>query len=87
MTEDLNPFALAQQKLDEAAAILNLDDATHQMLRFGLLDVCAPGIGTACGGGGVSGYMTRERTLITPYHLFNSQVLGLNHSPLRGSQS
>ena len=66
MTEDLNPFALAQQKLDEAAAILNLDDATHQMLRFGLLDVCAPGIGTACGGGGVSGYMTRERTLITP---------------------
>ncbi|RLT50715.1 MAG: glutamate dehydrogenase, partial [Chloroflexi bacterium] len=34
MTEDLNPFALAQQKLDEAAAILNLDDATHQMLRW-----------------------------------------------------
>ncbi|GBL19184.1 glutamate dehydrogenase [Anaerolineaceae bacterium] len=34
MTDDLNPFALAQQKLDEAAAILNLDDATHQMLRW-----------------------------------------------------
>ena len=34
LTEDLNPFALAQQKLDEAAAILNLDDATHQMLRW-----------------------------------------------------
>lgn len=34
MIDDLNPFALAQQKLDEAAAILNLDDATHQMLRW-----------------------------------------------------
>ena len=54
MTEDLNPFALAQQKLDEAAAILNLDDATHQMLRFGSLDVCAQGVGDACVSGGVT---------------------------------
>ena len=33
-TENLNPFAAAQRQLDEAAAILKLDEATHQMLRW-----------------------------------------------------
>ncbi|MBI2346398.1 MAG: Glu/Leu/Phe/Val dehydrogenase [Deltaproteobacteria bacterium] len=32
-TENLNPFAMAQAQLDEAAAILGLDKATHAMLR------------------------------------------------------
>lgn len=32
--ENLNPFAIAQQQLDEAAKILKLDEATHQMLRW-----------------------------------------------------
>jgi len=31
---DLNPFAIAQRQLDEAAKILNLDPATHEMLRW-----------------------------------------------------
>ena len=31
---DLNPFAIAQRQLDEAAEILKLDDATHQALRW-----------------------------------------------------
>ncbi|MCS6845879.1 MAG: Glu/Leu/Phe/Val dehydrogenase [Caldilineales bacterium] len=31
---ELNPFAIAQQQLDEAAALLELDEATHQMLRW-----------------------------------------------------
>ncbi len=29
-----NPFAVAQQQIDAAAAILELDDATHQLLRY-----------------------------------------------------
>ncbi len=33
MPESLNPFSIAQQQLDEAASILGLDHATHQMLR------------------------------------------------------
>jgi glutamate dehydrogenase (NAD(P)+) len=33
MTENLNPFSIAQQQLDEAAGILGLDHATHQLLR------------------------------------------------------
>jgi glutamate dehydrogenase (NAD(P)+) len=33
LTENLNPFSIAQQQLDEAAAILGLDHATHQLLR------------------------------------------------------
>ena len=37
--EDLNPFRAAQRQLDEAAAILNLDDATHQMLRWPLREL------------------------------------------------
>ncbi len=31
---DLNPFAIAQRQLDEAAKILKLDKATHQALRW-----------------------------------------------------
>lgn len=31
---ELNPFAIAQQQLDEAADILELDAATHEMLRW-----------------------------------------------------
>jgi glutamate dehydrogenase (NAD(P)+) len=31
---ELNPFAIAQQQLDEAADILELDQATHEMLRW-----------------------------------------------------
>lgn len=34
MTESTNPFAIAQKQLDEAAAILNLDPAIHEMLRW-----------------------------------------------------
>ena len=33
LTENLNPFSIAQQQLDEAAGILGLDHATHQLLR------------------------------------------------------
>ena len=32
-TETLNPFAIAQQQLDEAARILKLDPAVHELLR------------------------------------------------------
>ena len=31
---DLNPFAIAQQQLDEAAKHLGLDEATHELLRW-----------------------------------------------------
>ncbi len=33
MTENLNPFQIAQRQLDEAAKILGLDPATHALLR------------------------------------------------------
>jgi glutamate dehydrogenase (NAD(P)+) len=33
MTENLNPFAIAQAQLDEAAAVLQLDPAMHKFLR------------------------------------------------------
>jgi glutamate dehydrogenase (NAD(P)+) len=33
MTENLNPFQIAQQQLDEAAQLLGLDPATHALLR------------------------------------------------------
>ena len=33
MSEVLNPFAIAQRQLDEAAKLLGLDEATHAMLR------------------------------------------------------
>ena len=39
MIENLNPFAVAQRQLDNAAAILNLDEATHQMLRWPLREL------------------------------------------------
>ncbi len=33
MSETLNPFAIAQAQLDEAAAVLQLDPAMHAFLR------------------------------------------------------
>src|SRR3990172_8132627 len=35
----VNPFAMAQQQLDEAAAILKLDAATHELLRWPLREL------------------------------------------------
>jgi glutamate dehydrogenase (NAD(P)+) len=35
-TEELNPFAIAQKQLDEAAGIIQLDPATHELLRWPL---------------------------------------------------
>ncbi len=35
----LNPFMLAQRQLDAAAEILNLDQATHEMLRWPLREL------------------------------------------------
>ena len=34
MSTDLNPFEIAQRQLDEAAELLELDEATHQLLRW-----------------------------------------------------
>ncbi len=34
MSSELNPFAIAQKQLDEAAKILKLDEATHELLRW-----------------------------------------------------
>jgi glutamate dehydrogenase (NAD(P)+) len=34
MSEELNPFLIAQRQLDEAAELLGLDEATHQLLRW-----------------------------------------------------
>jgi glutamate dehydrogenase (NAD(P)+) len=34
MSEELNPFQIAQTQLDEAAELLGLDEATHQLLRW-----------------------------------------------------
>ncbi|RLF47789.1 MAG: glutamate dehydrogenase, partial [Thermoplasmata archaeon] len=34
MSEELNPFKIAQKQLDEAAEYLGLDEATHEMLRW-----------------------------------------------------
>jgi len=34
MSIELNPFAISQQQLDEAAELLGLDEATHQLLRW-----------------------------------------------------
>ncbi len=39
MSETLNPFAIAQAQLDEAAEQLGLDEATHQMLRYPLREL------------------------------------------------
>jgi glutamate dehydrogenase (NAD(P)+) len=37
--EELNPFAIAQQQLDAAADIIQLDPATHQLLRWPLREL------------------------------------------------
>ncbi len=34
MSTELNPFAIAQRQLDEAAKLLKLDEATHELLRW-----------------------------------------------------
>jgi glutamate dehydrogenase (NAD(P)+) len=34
MSEELNPFAIAQHQLDQAAEIMGLDSATHKLLRW-----------------------------------------------------
>jgi glutamate dehydrogenase (NAD(P)+) len=39
MTEELNPFAIAQQQLDQAAKIMGLDPATHELLRWPLREL------------------------------------------------
>jgi glutamate dehydrogenase (NAD(P)+) len=39
MTEELNPFAIAQKQLDRAAEIMGLDPATHELLRWPLREL------------------------------------------------
>ena len=39
MTEELNPFAIAQKQLDQAAKIMGLDPATHELLRWPLREL------------------------------------------------
>ena len=39
MATKLNPFAIAQQQLDEAAALLQLDPAIHELLRWPLREL------------------------------------------------
>jgi glutamate dehydrogenase (NAD(P)+) len=39
MTEELNPFAIAQKQLDQAAKIMGLDAATHELLRWPLREL------------------------------------------------
>jgi glutamate dehydrogenase (NAD(P)+) len=39
MSEELNPFAIAQHQLDQAAQIMGLDEATHQLLRWPLREL------------------------------------------------
>jgi glutamate dehydrogenase (NAD(P)+) len=39
MTEELNPFAIAQRQLDQAAEIMDLDPATHELLRWPLREL------------------------------------------------
>jgi glutamate dehydrogenase (NAD(P)+) len=39
MTEELNPFAIAQHQLDQAAKIMDLDPATHKLLRWPLREL------------------------------------------------
>jgi len=38
-TFETNPFAIAQEQLDEAAELLELDDGTHEMLRWPMREV------------------------------------------------
>ncbi len=39
MSETLNPFAIAQRQLDEAARILKLDPAVHELLRWPMREI------------------------------------------------
>ena len=39
MPDTYNPFAVAQRQLDDAAAVLRLDEAAHQMLRWPLREL------------------------------------------------
>ena len=39
MSEELNPFAIAQQQLDQAAEIMGLDPAMHELLRWPLREL------------------------------------------------
>ena len=39
MSEELNPFAIAQHQLDQAAGIMGLDPATHELLRWPLREL------------------------------------------------
>jgi glutamate dehydrogenase (NAD(P)+) len=39
MPEELNPFAIAQKQLDQAAQIMGLDPATHELLRWPLREL------------------------------------------------
>ncbi len=39
MSNELNPFEIAQRQLDEAAEFLGLDEATHQLLRWPLREL------------------------------------------------
>jgi glutamate dehydrogenase (NAD(P)+) len=39
MLEELNPFAIAQRQLDQAAEIMGLDPATHELLRWPLREL------------------------------------------------
>jgi len=39
MSEELNPFAIAQHQLDQAAEIMGLDPATHELLRWPLREL------------------------------------------------
>jgi len=39
MSEELNPFAIAQKQLDQAAKIMKLDPATHELLRWPLREL------------------------------------------------
>jgi glutamate dehydrogenase (NAD(P)+) len=39
MSEELNPFAIAQAQLDQAAEIMGLDPATHELLRWPLREL------------------------------------------------
>jgi len=39
MSEELNPFAIAQKQLDQAAKIMGLDPATHELLRWPLREL------------------------------------------------
>ncbi|MGD1997016.1 MAG: Glu/Leu/Phe/Val dehydrogenase [Anaerolineae bacterium] len=39
MSEELNPFTIAQRQLDQAAEIMELDPATHELLRWPLREL------------------------------------------------